>query len=189
MRKMLALLVLLTLGCATTPHPQIAFLLQPPPSHPPCTRKLTLTLAPLTADAPYDTPLMAYSLSPLEVEFYAYHRWAAPLPRLITQAVREEMERWKCVTLMPYSPLHPVLQGRILRFLHRFRDGQSWGEVTISYTLVQGDRILARRTFQARTKAEENTPKGGALALNQALGKTMGELMRWLERIEYTDTE
>ena len=181
-KALLSLLLLLTLGCATSRHAQVSLLLQPQPSPPPCKRRAVLTLAPLTADAPYSTPLMAYSLAPLEVEFYAYHQWAAPLPKLVTQALRESFYRWECFTLAPYAPDHFLLKGRILRFFHRFQGEESWGEVAIRFSLTYRDKVLAQKTFQARATAPQNTPKGGAEALNQALEMAISELMAWLEK-------
>ncbi len=189
MKKVLLSLVLLfTLGCATSHHAQVSFVLQPQPSPPPCKGGGTLTLTTLTADAPYSTPLMAYSLAPLEVEFYAYHQWAAPLPKLVTQSLRESLYRWGCFTLTPYAPDHFLLKGRILQFLHRFQGEGSWGEVSIHFSLMYKDRVLAQKTFQARAPAHPNTPKGGAEALNQALRRVIRELMTWLE-IETKSTE
>ena len=181
-RILLVGVLLLTLGCSLgRNNPQYSFILQPsPPS--PCSHRLTLTMPTLKADEPYDTSLMAYSPSPLEVEFYAYHRWAGPLPKLVTQAIRESLEGRKCVNLVPFTHGIPVLQGRIVRFIHTIHGGESWGEAVIQFTLLQGDRVLGQKTFQARVQARENTPRAGVEALNKALEKIIEDLTEWLER-------
>jgi len=179
---MLMSLLLFVVGCSLgRQNPQYSFILQPSFQPPPCPQKLTLTLPSITADEPYNTYLLAYSPSPLEVEFYAYHRWAALLPDLVTQAVRESLKKWGCVTLVPFTHQVPVLQGRIIRFIHKIQGGTSWGEVAIQFTLLQGERVLAQKTFQAQVKAQENTPKAAVEALNQALERVIADLLIWLE--------
>ncbi len=126
---------------------------------------------------------MAYSQSLLEVEFYAYHRWAGPLPELITDAMVQAFQRWGCVTLVSPSPQVYVLRGRIIRFLHSFEGGASWGEVTLNFSLEHGRETLEERTFTSRIRARSDTPQGGAQALNRALGRVFTQLMLWLGEI------
>jgi ABC-type uncharacterized transport system auxiliary subunit len=179
---MLMSLLLLTVGCSLgRQNPQYSFILQPSVQPPPCPQKFALTLPSITADEPYNTYLLAYSPSPLEVEFYAYHRWAAPLPDLVTQAVRESLKKWGCVTLVPFTHQVPVLQGRIIRFVHRIQGGESWGEVAIQFTLLKGEKVLAQKTFQAQVKAQEVSPKAAVEALNKALERVITYLLTWLE--------
>jgi len=91
-----------------------------------------------------------------------------------------DMKRRAAMTPAPYAPDHFLLKGRILRFFHRFHGEESCGEVVIRYSLTHRDKVLAQKTFQARATAPQNTPKGGAEALNQALERVIIELMAWL---------
>ncbi len=182
-KALLITFAFITLGCTMgKQNPQVSFVLQPSIATIPCTRKLNLYLSTIEADEPYDTPLIAYSPTPLELEFYAYHRWAAPLPKLVAQVVRESLKRWGCVTLVTFGHQIPILQGRIIRFLHRIQGDTSWGEVAIQFSLLRGEKMLAQKTLRARVQAGKNGPEGGVEALNQAFGEVIGQLLKWLEQ-------
>jgi|GEM_PF-3202393 ABC-type uncharacterized transport system auxiliary subunit len=173
----------LVCACAHTPSRQVLFVLEPSLKLSSCSREIHLALVPLDASPPFDSSLMAYSQHRLEIEFYAYHRWAGPIKELVTEALTKVLQKWSCVILVPPS-FHGayVLRGRILRFVHRFEKDSSWGEVSVDFSLWSGNNPIAEKIFTCKVKALSDTPKGGAQALNKALEEVFARLTAWMKK-------
>lgn len=88
---LLTAIAVLAGGCRTAPTPHY-YLLEPPPPLAEVAiagEGLKIGVEPFSVDPPYDQERLVYRIgagSP-EVGFYAYHRWAAPLGRLVAVAM------------------------------------------------------------------------------------------------------
>ena len=89
---------LLFVACRSAPTTRY-YVLAPsserPATSPPASSStgLRIGIEPFTVDPPYDRDQLVYRLGvdSVEVGFYAYHRWAAPLSELIPVAVAESL--------------------------------------------------------------------------------------------------
>ena len=81
-------------ACARMPPTHYYVLLDPsPPTPAPAHAGPSLGVPPFHVDAPYDQDRLVYRIgadSP-EVRFYAYHRWAVPLSRMLAQVASETL--------------------------------------------------------------------------------------------------
>ena len=110
-----ALLLLLgTSGCARVPSTRYYMLeLQRDGGHnsatPPSPQSLSIGVAPFRVDPPYDQDRIVYRIGrdAAEVGFYAYHRWAVPLSRMLPMMVADALRDAAGV-----DRIEPAVSGR-----------------------------------------------------------------------------
>ncbi len=107
-------------GCAKIPPTHYYVLSTPAPPHTTIRKGLRVGVQPFRVNPPYDQDRIVYrvgSESP-EVGFYAYHRWAAPLGRMLPGAVSLLLESGN--PLASFEPAMPdrnyaaILDGHLL---------------------------------------------------------------------------
>jgi uncharacterized lipoprotein YmbA len=108
-----AMLVLALAGCGSPPATHY-YLLELTPrvdanAPDPAERGLTVGVRPFQVDSPYDQDRIVYRVRDrsAEVGFYAYHRWATPLSRMLPRAVATGLEETEGVRL-----IEPAVAGR-----------------------------------------------------------------------------
>jgi ABC-type uncharacterized transport system auxiliary subunit len=111
-RTMVAIAVAIALmGCGGRVPPTHYYVLEPQdvPRADPLERGLSIGVETLHVDPPYDQDRIVYRVgrdSP-EVGFYAYHRWAAPLERMVPRVVASAFHG-----LAGLKSIEPVVPGR-----------------------------------------------------------------------------
>lgn len=117
----LGLLAVLGWGCSGAPqvrHYRLAPEAAPSPGGAP--EGLRLGVLPFRVDPPYDQDRIVYRVAsePQRVGFYSYHRWAAPLERMVPLAVAHLLEGRAGVALAepadPERRYDALLGGRVL---------------------------------------------------------------------------
>ncbi|NNM01531.1 MAG: hypothetical protein HKO62_12330 [Gammaproteobacteria bacterium] len=141
-----------------------------------------LFVSPPVAAEPYDTVRMIYVAEPLRIQYFADNQWAAE-PAAMLQAVMlaelNSRRAFKVVsTGVPRGTKALRLEVNLLRIRQEFTSSPSAGVVELKAELsrVPGGEIVAAGRFSARRNATQESPRGGAVALNQAVQQLVAEL-------------
>jgi uncharacterized lipoprotein YmbA len=116
-------------------------------------------------------------ISPTEIEYYANHRWPAPLDDVVTMEVYRALRPAFRAVVRDTFQADCVLSGTIERF-EEVDEGDSWfGLVGLHLTLTdpEGDPLLDRY-FERRTRAETRHPAAVVEALRTGLAEIVAEL-------------
>jgi cholesterol transport system auxiliary component len=137
-----------------------------------------LAVSPTTARSGYDTPQIAYLRQPLELEYFATHRWADTpahmLKPLLTQALTAQF-----ITAAPGQvTAHLRLDTELIRLQQDFTAQPSRVQITLRAQLidVQEKRIIAVREFDETEPSASEDAYGGVLAANRALLRILTQL-------------
>ncbi|MGH9867444.1 MAG: ABC-type transport auxiliary lipoprotein family protein [Candidatus Polarisedimenticolia bacterium] len=141
---------------------------------------LSIGVLTFEVDPPYDQDRIVYrqSQSSPEVGFYAYHRWAAPLSRMLPRVVSEGLQGTAGITLVePASSgrdYSGVLEGRVLEIEEIGGPSAPRARMRLSLTLRLKDAGVVWKTI---LEAEANSPAstvGGIVdTLNAALSSSL----------------
>ena len=116
--------------------PTIHYYVLEPPNDPraPTAEGLTIGVPAVHVAAPYDQDRIVYRVGEVEVGFYTYHRWAAPLERMLPALVAEA-----CRGLNGVHQIEPAVANREY-------DAYLQGRVTALEEIdtPEGVRVLAR---------------------------------------------
>lgn len=137
-----------------------------------------LAVSPITTRSGYDTPQIAYLRQPLELEYFATHRWADTpahmLKPLLTQALTAQF-----VTAAPGQvSAHLRLDTELIRLQQDFTAQPSRVQITLRAQLidVQEKRIIAVREFNETEPSASEDAYGGVLAANRALLRILKQI-------------
>ena len=188
----LALLVALaSLGCPATPLTRYYVLGNPAPE---ATRAalasgLDIGVRPFEVDPPYDQDRIVYRLGRdgAEVGFYSYHRWAAPLERMLPRLVAARLSGTPGLRSIepaaPGSRYDVWLAGRVLGLEEIDHEAGQDVEVRIELALERpdGSRIWSesRRRVETIDTREVGAIVGG---LNRVVAAAVDELREPLSR-------
>lgn len=106
------------------------------------TSGLRVGVEPFTVDPPYDRDQLVYRLGvdSVEVGFYSYHRWAAPLSDLVAVAMAEGLRGTPGIeTIEPWSSggdYNAFLRGRVLYLEEIDVPGQQEARLRLELRLV-----------------------------------------------------
>ena len=151
-RAFIALLVCLWIfvGCGSTPTTHY-YVLAPtavtsPPA--PASEGLRIAVEPFTVDPPYDRDQLVYRLGAdsLEVGFYTYHRWAAPLGDLVALSLAEGLQGTPGIrSIEPWSSsgeYDALLRGRVLYLEEVDTPGSQEARLRLELRLVDHDGVV-----------------------------------------------
>jgi len=131
-------------------------------------------------DPPYDQDRIVYrqALGSLEVGFYTYHRWAAPLSRMLPRVVSEGLQGTTGITLVePASFGHDysgVLEGRVLEIEEIDGPSAPLARMRLSLTLrLKNAGVVWKETLEAEAAPPASTVGGIVDALNAALRSSL----------------
>lgn len=126
----------------------------------------------------FDTPRMAYLEKPLELEYFATHRWTDTPARMITPLIAQSLESgFKNVVRNPQlSDLR--LDTELIRLQQDFTGKPVKIRLTLQAKLVslRDKRVIASRLFDESEATESDTPYGGVVAANRALARLLSGL-------------
>ena len=175
-------------GCSqpflTQPEAPAALLLDASPRIPPARRStgLTLLVAPPQAQAGFDTRRVAYTRSPLTLEYYTRSEWADTPARMLGPLVVRALESsgaFRAVVAGPAPvPVDLRLDLELVRLQQEFVAGGSRTQVELRAKLfdVQAGRVLATRLFSEAAPAPTADAYGGARAASVATAAALEAL-------------
>lgn len=150
-------------------------------------RDVSLDIAPPTAVPALATSAMAYRQRNLERRYYAANRWVKEPAQLLQPVLLRVFEEAGVVNTVWANAgggrVHYRLETQLLELEHDYRGSQAGhGRVELRARLIDNGRgrVLATRRFEATAASDEPGPAGGARAINEALGKVLTELVRWV---------
>lgn len=157
--KLLSLLLLLT-ACRSAPTTRY-YVLAPARTAPEpvataaSSSGLRIGVEPFTVDPPYDRDQLVYRLGAdsVEVGFYSYHRWAAPLSELVAVAMVEGLQGTPGVdAIEPWSSggdYNATLRGRVVYLEEIDVPGQQEARLRLELRLVdvEGAMIWSQEVF------------------------------------------
>lgn len=109
---------------------------------------LRIGVEPFTVDPPYDRDQLVYRLGAdsVEVGFYSYHRWAAPLSDLVAVAMAEGLRGTPGIeTIEPWtsgSDYTAILHGRVIYLEEIDVPGQQQARLRLELRLVDLDGAM-----------------------------------------------
>ena len=143
---------------------------------------LTIGVEPFTVDPPYDRDQLVYRLGidSVEVGFYAYHRWAAPLGDLVAVSMAEGLrgtpgiDRIEPVT--SGGEYSAFLRGRVVYLEEIDVPGQQLARLDFELRLVDKDgQVLWSGEVEGSASGSNETVAGIVEQLYQAFDQALGE--------------
>lgn len=142
--------------------------------------KQVLAISPTTARPGYDTAQIAYLRQPLELEYFATHRWAdAPAHMLRPLLIQALEPHYGAVVNTPGQvSAHLRLDTELIRLQQDFSTQPSRVQMTLKAQLidVQEKRIIATGVFDETETSASEDAYGGVLAANRALARVLTQL-------------
>lgn len=203
---MLAMLWLLALsGCSVqlpgTGAPPQLYVLTPKSTYPadlkPVEWQLLIELP--TSPAGLDSPRIAVSYSPIELDYFARSNWTDRAPRMIQRLLVESFENSERIVAVGTDAVGLrsdfLLKTEIREFQAEYREGGGAGaspdspgvsaapvvRVRLGVKLVRMPRrvIAASASFEAVIPADSNTMQGIITSFDEALGDAMQDVVVW----------
>lgn len=148
--------------------------------------KSTLVVRPFSANDPYTQERLVYRTSPYRLDFYNYHRWAAPPAEQVADWTRRYL-RGSAIFASVYPTGEGVadfaLGGRIRQF-DEIDNEQSWdATLSIDFWLVGADprRPLWSQSYVATQQTAKRNPAAVAEAMSRNLETILEQLVADLE--------
>ncbi|HEY1558235.1 MAG TPA: ABC-type transport auxiliary lipoprotein family protein [Kofleriaceae bacterium] len=138
----------------------------------------TLAIDTLEAARPYDDERMVYRADAFRVDFYEYHRWAAPPGALVSDYLVEAFARsgrFRAVGREPNAQGAISIGGRVVALEEVDATPQRWlGHVTVS--LVATDRATGRVLWTRELDDSEPMPTRSPDGLARAVGVALARI-------------
>jgi cholesterol transport system auxiliary component len=143
-------------------------------------RKLTLAIGMPSAAAGFDTPQMAYQQRPLELDYFATHRWAETPARMLRPLLMRSLEPvfQSVVPVAGNMPADLRLDTEILRLQQNFTTKPARIELALRAQLtdLKSKRVIAVKLFNETEQTVSEDAYGGVIATNRALGRLLDQL-------------
>ncbi len=150
----------------------------------PSTEGKIVRLTTITAVPGADSRLMAYSLQPGQIDFFARNEWLDRPARLLEPLIIQALEGRDGVraVITREAGAHPDLRLELTleRLLHRFDTEPSQVDVAIRMRLLSvpdGDLLISRQ-LTASEPAPSADPAGGVQATDRALARILSDLQQ-----------
>ncbi|MCX7194290.1 MAG: ABC-type transport auxiliary lipoprotein family protein [Proteobacteria bacterium] len=130
------------------------------------------------ARAGFDTPQMAFQRLPLELEYFATHRWADTPARMLKPLLVQALEpEFKAVVQAPGSA-DLRLDTELIRLQQNFTTNPSRIQLTLraQLTEIKGNRVIAVKLFDESENALNEDAYGGVIAANLALQRILTQI-------------
>lgn len=125
---------------------------------------------------------------PFRVQTAELDRWVAPLDRLVTDAVVQELTRTRMfarvLTSSDAGSEQLTLGGRILDFHEQRGEGAPRARVGLELWLLQGEVQLLHEEFVANSPLQQATPEAAVQALSLALAEVLDQFVAAAKRTE-----
>jgi len=142
-----------------------------------------LAVSPTTARSGYDTPQIAYLRQPLELEYFATHRWADTPAHMIKPLLIETLTPKYAAIAAGQVTAHLRLDTELVRLQQDFTTQPSRVQITLRAQLidVQEKRIIAVHEFNEIEPSASEDAYGGVLAANRALLRVLTQLAEFCD--------
>jgi ABC-type uncharacterized transport system auxiliary subunit len=141
-----------------------------------------------TEVATYNTSAMVYRPEPFKLESYQYHRWRVHPADLITGYLLRDLRKAALFQAV-FSYLDPqegrfLLEGGVEEFLEVDEKNQRYAVLTMGVTLLDSSAqykptgVLFQKRYRFQEPLEENTPRGLAKGMSQAMKNFSETLIR-----------
>jgi cholesterol transport system auxiliary component len=184
--QLLGMAVLIAGGCASrTTSPQNTYVLetQIPASRAGHRNDALLVVAEPRAQPGFDTRRIAYSRTPLSLEYYLNSEWADTPARMLAPLLVRALENaagFRGVVAAP-APIDGDLRldVDVVRFQQEFLGAPSRMRIALRATLIDMStrQVLASRVFEDQEPAPSEDAYGGVRAANIALGRLLGKIV------------
>lgn len=128
----------------------------------------------------YDTPQMAYQRLPLELEYFAAHRWADTPAHMLKPLLVQALEPgFRAVIQTPGGISADLrLDTELIRLQQNFTSQPSRIQLTLRAQLiaVKDKRVIAAKLFDESENTESDDAYGGVIAANRALHRVLAQL-------------
>lgn len=183
MRCSSLLVPLLCLGCGAVEVPRTQFyrLQMPTPVGGELPRAGVLRVLDLQLANNLAGDCLLVADGPVRVQSLELHRWVAPLDRMVTDALVQELFRTQVFARVLGSgdagSEQLTVGGRILDF-HQQRDGgANKARVALQLWLLQGDQQLLQQEFTAAAPLDTAAPEAAVKALSAALATVLDQFV------------
>lgn len=133
-----------------------------------------------TAWPGFDSPQMVYLQKPLELEYFASHRWVDTPAHMIKPLLAQALaQRFGTVITTPGTlGARFRLDTELVRLQQNFTNKPSRIQLTLKARLidVKDKRVIAEKLFDESENAESDDAYGGAVAANRALQRVLDQL-------------
>ena len=154
-----------------------------PAGVPPVKSKLVLAVSMPSARPGFDTPQMAYQQHPLELDYFATHRWADTPAHMLRPLLTQSLEPvFQSVVNTPgIIPADIRLDTEIIRLRQDFTTKPSRSELVLRAQLtdLKDKRVIAVKLFSASVAAGSEDAYGGVVAANLALQEVLEQLTKF----------
>lgn len=146
-----------------------------------------LYVSPVETDPLYDTDNMAYSVHPLQVEYYAKNKWAETpanmIQPLIIKTLRDT-QHFRAVTTSQNVQHDYILNTKITELRQVYNAHSTYAEFRLLAEIVntRTGKIIATQEFMCREPMCQRNPYGGASAANITVANVMDQLAQFSAR-------
>ncbi len=187
-KRYLYIFIFLLAGCSAlqAPHTEYThlYLLDAQPTTTVGTQhNRVLAVSPTTARSGYDTPQIAYLRQPLELEYFATHRWADTPAHMIKPLLIQTLTPKYAAVAAGQVSANFRLDTELIRLQQDFTAQPSRVQITLRAQLidVQEKRIIAVREFDATEPSASEDAYGGVLAANRALLRILTKIAEFCD--------
>ncbi len=134
-----------------------------------------------------NTARMAYSTEPSQLEYYAYHEWAAPPAKMVAELMETRLDATGLFKFVisgsPGVRADLRLDSHLQTLQQDFRADSSSVNLTLKISLIEvGTRnLIDSRSFSYRETAESANAEAGVAAANLAVERFIIDLSEFLE--------
>jgi len=133
-----------------------------------------------TAWPGYDTPQIAYQRQPLELEYFATHRWADAPVKMLRPLLAQALEpAFRSVVPTPgIVPADIRLDTELIRLQQNFTTHPSRIQLVLRAQLtdVKDKRVIAVKLFDESENSATEDAYGGIVAANRALQRVLTQV-------------
>lgn len=128
----------------------------------------------------YDTPQMAYQRQPLELEYFATHRWADTPARMLMPLLMQALApNFSAVVQAPGTiPANLRLDTELIQLQQNFTTKPGKIVLTLRAQLIdlKDKRVVAVKLFDESENIGSDDAYGGVVAANHALQRVLAQL-------------
>lgn len=146
-----------------------------------------------TSPAALDSPRIAVSYSPIEIDYFARANWTDRAPEMVQRLIVESFENSGRIVAVGSDAIglrsNLLLKSELREFQAEYdrkpAEGAAseppWVRVRINAKLVRMPQrvIVASQTFEHRVRAKRNAMAGIVMAFDEALGSTIKDIVVW----------
>lgn len=145
----------------------------------------SITVMPVLAASGFDTSNMLYEEKPYLLSSFVQNAWIAPPAALITPILAQALQETGFATVITgpsVSNTDYLLNTTLISLYQDFTVNPSVIVLNLDATLINNttNQVVADKTFHFRVNTKENTPYGGVLAANAAVGNAVTAIAQFL---------